>query len=120
MNKTFFVIQKENDLASVPDTCFDDFRYRKKKSIQQGTTQSCFNVLVKTNFGKYFDNTEQMQRNLTYLCVFVGQGWSNGAGRGHLIQQTVLTEPFRSRDDLLPERSHCPEAQRRQPPPDST
>ncbi|XP_026226786.1 B-cell receptor CD22 [Anabas testudineus] len=69
------------------------YRYRKKKQqTSQGTSQPCFSIL----------------------------GWSNNARRGNLIHETVLAEPCRSRDDLLPEQSYHPGAQRCQPPPDST
>ncbi|XP_071326037.1 B-cell receptor CD22 isoform X2 [Trachinotus anak] len=71
------------------------YRYRRKKSIPQGTT-----------------NTHQ---------PFLGSlGWWNGTRRGNLMNETVLAEPFRSRDDLLPDQPCRPRAQRRQPYPDST
>ncbi|XP_022619960.1 B-cell receptor CD22-like [Seriola dumerili] len=70
------------------------YRHRRKKSIQQGTT-----------------NTQP-------LVGFLG--WWNGTRRGNLTNETVLTEPSRSRDDLLPDQPFRPRAQQRQPGPDST
>ncbi|XP_060936642.1 B-cell receptor CD22-like [Limanda limanda] len=69
-------------------------RYRKKKSIQQGTT------------------------NRTSLFGFLD--WCNGTRRRSLTYENVSAEPYRSRDDLLSEQLRRPEAQRRQPLPDST
>ncbi|XP_039974388.1 B-cell receptor CD22 isoform X2 [Xiphias gladius] len=70
------------------------YRYKRKKSIQQGTrnTQPLFGVL----------------------------GLWNGTGRGNLGNETALAEPFRSRDDLLQDQWCHPEAQGHQPNPDST
>ncbi|XP_060936987.1 sialoadhesin-like [Limanda limanda] len=69
-------------------------RYRKKKSIQQGTT------------------------NNKSPSVFLG--WCHGTRRRSLTNENVSAEPLRSRDDLLSEQLRRPEAQRRQPLPDST
>ncbi|XP_047196704.1 B-cell receptor CD22 [Hippoglossus stenolepis] len=69
-------------------------RFRKKKSIQQGTT------------------------NTKSPSVF--SGWCNGTRRRSLTNENVSAELFRSRDDLLSEQLRRPGAQRRQPLPDST
>ncbi|XP_056237488.1 B-cell receptor CD22 isoform X2 [Seriola aureovittata] len=70
------------------------YRHRRRKSIQQGTT-----------------NTQPLSGFL---------GWWNSSRRGNLTNETVLTEPSRSRDDLLPDQPFRPRAQQRQPRPDST
>ncbi|XP_070822951.1 B-cell receptor CD22 [Chaetodon trifascialis] len=69
------------------------YRHRNK-SAQQGRTnpQACFGFL----------------------------GWWNCAKRRDLTNEPVIAEPFRSRDDLLREQPCRPQAQRRQPRPDST
>ncbi|KAG7216819.1 hypothetical protein INR49_001473 [Caranx melampygus] len=46
--------------------------------------------------------------------------WWPGIRGGNLRNETVLAEPFRSRDDLLPEQPFRLNAQRRQARPDST
>ncbi|KAM6936527.1 B-cell receptor CD22 [Lycodopsis pacificus] len=69
--------------------------YRHKKKLeQQGTTNTlpCFGFL----------------------------GWWNGAGRRNRMSDPGMAAPFRSRDDLLPDQTHRPNAQRCQPRPDST
>ncbi|XP_075962786.1 B-cell receptor CD22 [Anarhichas minor] len=70
------------------------YRHKKKKLEQQGTTNTlpCFGFL----------------------------GWWNGAGRRNRMSNLGMVEPFRSRDDLLPDQTHRPNAQRCQPRPDST
>ncbi|KAK9514184.1 hypothetical protein VZT92_027669 [Zoarces viviparus] len=70
------------------------YRHRKKKLEQQGTTNTlpCFGFL----------------------------GWWNGTGRRNRMSDPGMVEPFRSRDDLLPDQTHRPNAQRCQPRPDST
>ncbi|XP_041797521.1 B-cell receptor CD22 isoform X2 [Chelmon rostratus] len=70
------------------------YRHKRNKSIQQGSTStpSCFGFL----------------------------GWWNCAGRRNLTSEPVTAEPFRSRDDLLPEQRRRPQAQQRQPRPDTT
>ncbi|XP_026172633.1 B-cell receptor CD22 [Mastacembelus armatus] len=67
-------------------------RHRKKTSIQQGSTntQPCFGFLV----------------------------WWNRTRRGDLTNESVLADPFRSRDDLLANHPCRPMAQR-QPRPDN-
>ncbi|XP_060936970.1 B-cell receptor CD22-like [Limanda limanda] len=69
-------------------------RYRRKKSIQQGST----NTKSPSGFS----------------------GRCNGTRRSSLTYENVSAEPFRSRDDLFSEQLRRPEAQRRQPLPDST
>ncbi|XP_053289651.1 uncharacterized protein LOC128450166 [Pleuronectes platessa] len=69
-------------------------RFRRKKSIQQGTT-----------------NTESPSGFL---------GWCNGTRRRSLTNENLSVEPFRSRDDHLSEQLRRPEDQRHQPLPDST
>ncbi|XP_031708901.1 B-cell receptor CD22 isoform X2 [Anarrhichthys ocellatus] len=70
------------------------YRHKKKRLEQQGTTNTlpCFGFL----------------------------GWWNGAGRRNRMSNPGMVEPFRSRDDLLPDQTHRPNAQRCQPRPDST
>ncbi|XP_008300234.1 uncharacterized protein LOC103372394, partial [Stegastes partitus] len=68
------------------------YRHRRNKSIQRGTIQPS--------------------------CGFLG--WRNSVERRNLMNEAALAEPFRSRDDLLPEQPCRPNAQRCQPRPDST
>ncbi|XP_070767895.1 B-cell receptor CD22 [Enoplosus armatus] len=70
------------------------YRHKRNKSIQQGTTNT--------------------------LPCFGFVGWWNGARRRNLTNEPVMAEPFRSRDDLLPDQPCRPNGQRRQPRPDST
>ncbi|XP_054477154.1 B-cell receptor CD22 [Anoplopoma fimbria] len=71
------------------------YRHRKKKKLgQQGT------------------------RNI--LCCFGFPGWWNGAWRRNRLNDPGVAEPFRSRDDLLPDKPHRPKAQRCQTRPDTT
>ncbi|KAK2844927.1 hypothetical protein Q5P01_011586 [Channa striata] len=67
-------------------------RHRMKNSVQRGTAQPCFGF----------------------------SGWSNGVRRGNLIHESILAEPFRTRDVLLLDQPYYPQAQQRQPRPDST
>ncbi|XP_040899316.1 B-cell receptor CD22 [Toxotes jaculatrix] len=69
-------------------------RKRKRKSIQQRAT-----------------NTHPQSGFLT---------WWNGSRSGNLMNETILAEPFRSRDDLLPDQPWHSNAQQRHPHPDST
>lgn len=46
--------------------------------------------------------------------------WWNSPRRRNLINEPIMAEPCRSRDDLLPDQPCRPKAQRRQPHPDST
>ncbi|XP_074508726.1 B-cell receptor CD22 isoform X2 [Sebastes fasciatus] len=70
------------------------FRHKRKKSSRQGTTNTlpCFGFLA----------------------------WWNGARRRNLMNDRGVAEPFRSRDDLLPDQPRRPNAQRCQPRPDNT
>ncbi|XP_034730813.1 B-cell receptor CD22 [Etheostoma cragini] len=68
--------------------------YRKKKSIQQGTTNTA------TGFG--------------FL------GWWNDARRRNRMNDHCMAGPFRSRDDLLSDQPRHPNGQRCQPRPDRT
>ncbi|GLD74854.1 B-cell receptor CD22-like isoform X1 [Lates japonicus] len=70
------------------------YRCKRKKSIHRTTT-----------------NTQPM---------FGFESWWNGTTRRNLMNETILAEPSRSRDDLLPEQPCHPKAQRRQSHPDST
>ncbi|KAI3360573.1 hypothetical protein L3Q82_002441 [Scortum barcoo] len=47
-------------------------------------------------------------------------GWWNGTRRRDQMNELVMAEPFRSRDDLLPDQPCRPNGHRRQPRPDST
>ncbi|XP_037642070.1 B-cell receptor CD22 isoform X2 [Sebastes umbrosus] len=70
------------------------FRHKRKKSSRQRTTNTlpCFGFLA----------------------------WWNGARRRNLMNDRGVAEPFRSRDDLLPDQPRRPNAQRCQPRPDNT
>ncbi|XP_044064256.1 B-cell receptor CD22 [Siniperca chuatsi] len=46
--------------------------------------------------------------------------WWNSAMRRNLMNEPIIAEPFRSRDDLLADQPCRPNAQRRQPRPDNT
>ncbi|XP_033968677.1 B-cell receptor CD22 [Trematomus bernacchii] len=68
------------------------YRQKRKKSIQQGTTN-------------------------TLPCIgFLG--WRMGPRVRNRINEPGMVEPFRSRDDLLPEQPRRPKAQRCRPSPD--
>ncbi|XP_059195063.1 B-cell receptor CD22 [Centropristis striata] len=69
------------------------YRYKRKKSAPQGTTT-------------------------TPSCVGFLGGWSGS--RRNRMNNLATAEPFRSRDDLLPEQRPCPKARRCQTRPDST
>ncbi|KAK5862001.1 hypothetical protein PBY51_017434 [Eleginops maclovinus] len=75
-------------------TMFFIYRQKRKKSIQQGTTNT--------------------------LPCFEFWGWWMGPRVRNRIHEPGTVEPFRSRDDLLPDQPRLPQAQRRQPSPDAS
>ena len=128
-----------NDLSCVTTvTSIFVSKYRRKNSNRQGSTnaQPSFGLLVMTHLCRllyiFIVHIETKMANLCFLfvlCVCVRacvcvckpiQGWCNGARRGHLINESAMAEPFRSRDDLLPDQQCRPRAIRHQPYPDST
>ncbi|XP_035528337.1 B-cell receptor CD22 isoform X2 [Morone saxatilis] len=60
------------------------------------------------------------QRTTNTSPCYGFMGWWNCARRGNLMNESVMTEPSRSTDDILPDQPCRPMAQQRQHRPDST